>query len=456
MKHEKTADPLTDAIRVLTSFPEDPDRVFLLPDVTYGHVYAMAAELRPALAEAKGPACLFAEDRAVMAAALIAALDASQPLILPHAVSTAALEQIRRQCGITLAVMDAERALPEGVDRVVPNRPAAAGTDAGPVGEAPEPDKVWVRLFTGGSTGRPQIWSKTVGNLLGEAAYQAGSFGYGPGDRIVATVPGFHIYGLLYSLLAPLIAAASVASETPSYPREVKAVCDACRATILVSVPVHYRAMKETGVFCRPLRVALSSAGPLDPTDAEAFFSHTATGVTEIYGSTETGGIAARCRAAGQQALYPFSVVDWKITDRRLHVRSNFLSPELPLDAAGFFKTGDRAAEAKEGGFVLLGREDGVVKVGGKRVDTEEIRERMRSFSGVRDAVVAVLPAKAGRRTALGALVEGSVDPAELRRHLADRLEPHALPRLFRVVEKIPVTAAGKVDRERVLALLVG
>jgi acyl-coenzyme A synthetase/AMP-(fatty) acid ligase len=103
-----------------------------------------------------------------------------------------------------------------------------------------------------------------------------------------------------------------------------------------------------------------------------------------------------------------------------------------------------------------LGREDGVVKVGGKRVDTEEIRERMRSFGGVRDAVVAVLPAKAGRRTALGALVEGNVDPAELRRHLADRLEPHALPRLFRVVEKIPVTAAGKVDRERVLALLVG
>jgi len=318
----------------------------------------------------------------------------------------------------------------------------------------PAPDTEWVRLFTGGSTGRPQMWSKTVRNLLGEAAYQADAFGYGEGDRIVATVPAFHIYGLLYSLLAPLISEATVSAEMPSYPREIKAACDECRATILVSVPVHYRAMRETGVFCRPQRAALSSAGPLDPADADAFFAHTGTGVIEIYGSTETGGIAARCRADGQQELHPFSVVDWKIAARRLHVRSDFLSPELPLDAAGFFKTGDRAAETKEGGFVLLGREDGIVKVGGKRIDAEEIRERILSVEGVRDAVVVVLPTHTGRQAAFGALVEGDVEPAALRRHLADRLEPQAIPRQFRVVEKIPVTPAGKLDRERALVLL--
>ncbi len=176
--------------------------------------------------------------------------------------------------------------------------------------------------------------------------------------------------------------------------------------------------------------------------------------MTEIYGSTETGGIAARCRAAGRQDLQPFSLVDWKNSAGQLHVRSAFLSPELATDSKGYFKTGDRAAAAADGGFTLLGRTDGVVKVAGKRVDTEEIRELIRSFPGVKEAVVAALPTENGRQSAIGALLEGDVDPAALRRQLAGHLAPHALPRRIRVVKKIPVTPAGKFDHEEVVDLL--
>jgi acyl-coenzyme A synthetase/AMP-(fatty) acid ligase len=253
-----------------------------------------------------------------------------------------------------------------------------------------------------------------------------------------------------------LIAAASVSAQTPSYPREIAAACQACRATVLVSVPVHYRALRETGTTCPGLRLAFSSAGPLDAADADAFFEQSGTGVKEIYGSTETGGIASRCRAEGQRGLHPFSVVDWKIAKERLFVRSQFLSPELAVDESGFFRTGDRAVETEEGGFALLGREDGLVKVGGKRVDTEEIREQLRSFPGVREAWVASLSSKTGRQTAIGALVEGEVDPAQVRRHLAGHLAAHAVPRRLRVVDEIPMTAAGKVDRAKALKLLIG
>jgi acyl-coenzyme A synthetase/AMP-(fatty) acid ligase len=269
-------------------------------------------------------------------------------------------------------------------------------------------------------------------------------------------VPALHIYGLLYSVLAPVIASAAISAQGPSFPREIADVVDDSRATVLISVPVHYRAMKETGVFCRGLRLAFSSAGPLDAGDADAFFQQTGTGVFEIYGSTETGGIAARCRAHGEQVLHPFSPVDWKIDSGHLHVRSPFLSPELPTDAQGYFRTADRAAEATGDGFTILGRADGVVKVGGKRVDTEEIRDRIRRFPGVCEAVVMALSTESGRQSILGALVEGDINAAALRRHLVDHLAPYAVPRRIRVVEKIPVTPAGKFDRERVVDLLIG
>ncbi len=439
------------AIQTLMAGPAEPDREFLLAGTTYGQVYAMAAYLRSAMAGSSGPVCLFAENRAVLAAALLAGLFTRRPLLLPHTVSIAVMEQLRRQVDFTLAVVDRDAPLPSEVQALLPV-PDGSFQTAGFA--PPRPDAGWVSLFTGGSTGRPRIWSKTVGNLIGEAAYLVEAYGFSPDDRIVATVPALHIYGLLYSVLAPLIASAAVSAAAPSFPREIAAAAEASRATILVSVPVHYRAMKETDVPCPPPRLAFSSAGPLDADDADAFFQKTGTGVTEIYGSTETGGIAARCRAEGRQDLRPFSPVDWKIAAGQLHVRSPFLSPELPTDAKGYFKTGDRAAAAPDGGFTLLGRTDGVVKVGGKRVDTEEIRERIRSFPGVKEAVVAALPTENGRQSAIGALVEGDVDPDALRRQLADHLAPQAVPRRIRVVGKIPVTPAGKFDHEAVVDLL--
>lgn len=445
---------LARAIETLLKGPNVPDREFLLSAVSYRQLYDMAGQLHGALAQEPGPVCLFAENRAVIASALLAALFSGRPLVLPHATSAQAIAQMHRRLDFRLAVVDGDRPLPPGVAPVCPD--PASGGGAGFEGSLPRPDAEWVRLFTGGSTGRPRIWSKTVENLVGESAYLVDTYGFCPEDRIVATVPAFHIYGLLYSLLAPLIAGAGVSAEMPSYPREIAAACDICKATVLVSVPVHYRAMRETGVYCRPLRLAFSSAGPLDAADADAFSGSTGTGVTEIYGSTETGGVAARCRAAGQRALHPFSVVDWKIAAGRLCVRSAFLSPELATDAEGFFQTADRAAVAEEDGFAILGREDGVVKVGGKRIDTEEVREQIRCFPGVRDAFIAALPAQTGRRAALVAIVEGDAAPDALRRHLSGCLEPHAVPRRIRMVEKLPVTAAGKLDRRQVIKLLAG
>lgn len=221
--------------------------------------------------------------------------------------------------------------------------------------------------------------------------------------------------------------------------------------TVLVSLPVHYRALGSEKIPENRLRLALSSAGKLDEADGDRFYAQTGIGPTEIYGSTETGGIAARCRASGEKSLQPFDAVDWKIADELLHVRSDFLSPGIAVDAQGYFRTGDRVRSAENGGFYLLGRADGIAKVGGKRVDVEEVGEKLKQIPGISDAVVISLPDASGRENDLAALVQGNMDLETFRNAASRLLEPCAMPRRICFVEEIPRTSAGKYDRSAII-----
>ncbi len=191
----------------------------------------------------------------------------------------------------------------------------------------------------------------------------------------------------------------------PSFPGEIAGALRESGATVLVSVPVHYRVLRTVPLGGHSLRCAFSSAGMLDASDSLQFHDETGVGITEVYGSTETGGIALRNRSADGPCWHAFGVVDWKIEGELLHVRSPFLSPEMEQDADGFVATGDRVEAAGTSSFDLLGRMDGIVKVGGKRVDLREVLEKLKGLEGVSDAYVTALPVGTGRQQEVAALV---------------------------------------------------
>lgn len=357
---------------------------------------------------------------------------------------------------------------PENMNPTDPNPSVGAGPCAcpRPISNAcapSPPDRVIVRFFTGGSTGRPRQWPKTLRNVLGEAGFQAAFHGIGPADRILATVPLFHIYGFLFSVALPLISGAGVSPETPVFPREIRDRLADQSATVLVSVPPHYRAVGVGEPLSGlPLRMALSSAGRLEPEDEAAFFRISGVPVTEIFGSTETGGIAWRRRSGGVPDLRPFPVVEWKTDpDERLRVNSPFLAPDAPRDPEGFFRTGDRIRPLENGGIALLGRADGIVKVGGERVDLEEIRKAVLSLDGVKDAHALALPDRGGRENRVGVLIAtgsaGKDSPdwtaAKIKSALSEKLPAAALPKLIRICETLPLTPSGKTDRQAVESL---
>ena len=434
--------------------PRWPQKEFVIGQTTYAALYAMAARLIASLGRGANvpPVCLCVQDKAVMAAALLSALAGGPSLVVPHAFRLPVLDELRYLTGFQTIVTDIPMPVPTGVRCLQ----LAAGTERWGTSEylsTRTSNSEWVSLFTGGSTGTPRMWTKTVRNLLTETVSIIANYGVTPADRLVATVSPNHIYGLLYAILTPFLASAAVAPRIPSFPAEVETAVRDNEASILISVPAHYRALNGHPFPTRSLRLAFSSAGMLAADDALAFSAQTGVGIAEIYGSTETGGIAARVRTDGQSDYLPYADVDVKIEAERLKVRSDYLSPELPLDEEGYFVVGDLARATIGNRFELLGRVDGIVKVGGRRVDLEAVRESLKRQPGVIDALAISLPVGRGRENLVVAVVEGHSQIVDLTSMRLDDLETCARPRCIKVLEKIPVTAAGKYDRKTIETL---
>jgi acyl-coenzyme A synthetase/AMP-(fatty) acid ligase len=434
----------------LWSEPPSSSHEFVRAGVTYADVYSLAARLANGLAEHDAPVCLVSESRAFIGAAVLAAVWSGRSLLLPHAASARALEPIALGTNTTASMTDSDVELPANWRRV---RPRGAG------GALPAPeircrlDEPFLYLFTGGTTGQPKIWPKTPLNLLGEAQFLAHRFGVTAADVIVSAVPPYHIYGLLFSVLLPLVTGAGVLYGDRAFPQEIVRGVEQEGATVLIAAPIHYKALAQSSPAAHTCRLAFSSAGALEQPAAAAFHRNFGSPVNEVYGSTETGGVAMRQRRDDAPAWQPFPFVEWKITDSRLCLKSPLASPGLPTDDAGFVLTGDRARAGEGGSFEILGRIDDVVKVSGKRVDLQEVLERLRGLPTVRDAHVASLPA-ATRETMVVALVVTSDDEAALLQRCREVLEPAAVPRRVIRVAEIPRLPNGKIDRDAVQRLL--
>ncbi|MDD5101051.1 MAG: AMP-binding protein, partial [Syntrophales bacterium] len=325
--------------RILSLLADEKHR-FTPSGPTIGEIGELAAGIRDALVPPDGsaddPVCLCIEDKPHLLSALLASLAGAPPFILPHAFHPRVLRELREAKPFRLILTDTDIEPPKGsvVIRLEDCQPGNR-----PLKLVRPPDQPFLSLFTGGSTGKPRTWAKTPANLFGEAFYIARTLGIGNGDCLLSTVPPQHIYGLLYSVLLPFVASAQILRRTCTFPREILAALQQEKATVLVGVPIHYRALRSGELKRFSLRLAFSSAAPLDPGDAAFFWEKTGVAITEIYGSTETGGMATRTSGENQGSWVPYTCIDWKILSERLCVRSDFVSPDLPRDAEGFFFT---------------------------------------------------------------------------------------------------------------------
>jgi acyl-coenzyme A synthetase/AMP-(fatty) acid ligase len=294
--------------------------------------------------------------------------------------------------------------------------------------------------YTSGSTGQPSAHPKTFRQLLSEPEAHVLGFDLAR-ERIVSAVPPFHIYGLLFGVLVPLLGGGSMSREAPLQPAEV--IRALAGARVLIAVPPHLAALATYRANEWPaMKRVFSSAAPLAPEISRALGSR-GWRVTEVLGSTETGGIAHR--SAPDAVWEPLRGV-------RISVDSE---QRLSVDApwCGRVLTHDRV-ELVEQGFRHLGRSDAVVKIGGRRIDLGEVEARLKQCTGVRDARVLAVESRGVRGTELWTVVESdSADVQRLRQALRTNVDPVALPRRFRIVPALPRSQTGKLVRGELLAL---
>ena len=434
----------------------DSDNEFIISGSTYKDVFKTACGLLNYCRNNNiRTLCLCTDDKACIVASLLASVFGGPLIILPHSFNQNIVDEIQKSLRFDAVLTDSQNKI-HGQFKTFfsENIEKKSGPRVLSVDKLRDPDSVFLKLFTGGSTGRPKVWNKSPRNMFAEALYHSHSFKISGDDVFVSTVPPQHIYGLLYSVLIPFVSSAKVSRDIHVFPREIISAVNRFCASVLISVPVHYRALSGADFSFDKLKLAVSSGGKIDNVDAECFFDKTGIAVSEIFGSTETGGIAVRKNSGVESPWKPLDIIKWKTDDDgRLCVRSEFISSGMRTDEGGFFATEDRV-EKTEGGFRHLGRADGVVKVAGKRVDLKDIESRLKALPGVRDAFVVSIPAAGGRQNEIAALIEGEIDIKSVRNSAKDILEPQAMPRKIKIVEKIPVLATGKYDREKILSII--
>ena len=175
-----------------------------------------------------------------------------------------------------------------------------------------DPDFVGLVLYTSGSTGAPQAIAKKLSQMAVEVATLESQFGdlVGASD-VVATVSHQHIYGLLFKVLWPLAAGRAIHTRSFSFLEELTAA-PAERDCLLVSSPAHLKRLPENPAWAaasQRLTAVFSSGGPLPFEVARA--TERLLGLTpiEVYGSSETGGVAWRRQQANDEAWTPFAGV---------------------------------------------------------------------------------------------------------------------------------------------------
>ncbi|WP_295996422.1 AMP-binding protein [Rugamonas sp.] len=350
----------------------------------------------------------------------------------------------------------------------------AAGDDVGDddrhaLNAALAPDFPALVVFTSGSTGAAQAIPKKISQLASEVATLDALFGAIAGDAaVIATVSHQHIYGLLFKVLWPLCAGRAIHALSVAYPEQL-APALAAGPCVLVASPAHLKRLPahlDWSGAARTLRAVFSSGGPLPPETAHGTGALLGKVPVEVYGSSETGGVAWRQRGGDiglGETWLPFPTVDWRIgsDDGLLAVRS----PHLPDDR--WLTLADRAAPAAAGRLLLLGRSDRVVKIEEKRISLDAMEAALIASSLAQEARVVLCDPAAGERQKLAAFIvptaagraalqaDGKLAlNARLRAALAAVVEAVALPRRWRYLDQLPVNAQGKTTLAALLALL--
>ncbi|MGP1678702.1 MAG: AMP-binding protein [Burkholderiales bacterium] len=386
-------------------------------------------------------------DRYRFSVGLAAAIVAGKVSLLPSAPTAEVVRQIKAFAPDVFCLTDSDL---RPVDLPQLRYPAMVTTRAGAF-EVPQIDskqRIAV-VFTSGSTGMPQPHPKTWGALI--ACVQAEALHLGllqdTPSTIIGTVPPQHMYGFESTVLMAWHSGNALSHAQPFFPADICAALAAVPTPrVLVSSPVHLRALLDAGLALPQIALVVCATAPLFVQLAQELETRCDAPLMEIYGSTETGQIASR-RSTQTAEWLLFPGVKLMVEGDCVRACGGHIESAITMNDVLEPVTDER--------FLLHGRVADLVNIAGKRHSLASLDHLLKSIPGVVDGAF-YMPDEAGdaRIARLAAcVVAPDMDAPHLLAALRQHIDPVFLPRPLLFVDALPRNRTGKLPRAALQAL---
>lgn len=338
------------------------------------------------------------------------------------------------------------------------------------------PDDVAVLLHTSGTTSRPKQVPLRQRNLMASARTIAAHYQLTPADVSFCVMPLFHIHGLVASTFAALGSGGTVIAPRRFTPRAFWPQAREHRATWLSAGPTLHQMILERADAAGPppsLRFVRSCSSALSPALMERGKNVYLAPMLEAYGMTEashqmtSNPLPSAARVPGSVGVptgTQIGIVDkggsflpdgttGEVVIRGPGLMSGYVNNPVATAESfigEWFRTGDRGV-LRDGYLYLEGRLKEMILRGGENISPAEIEQVLRAHPAVRDAVCfGIEDEKYGELVGAAVTLDQEVTAKDLIEHCRQSLAAFKVPSKIQILNEIPRTATGKVQRRRV------
>ena len=369
-------------------------------------------------------------------------------------------------------------ALPEAVKAKV--HPFSQLVAVGKQGTQPirlDENETAIILYTSGTTGRPKGAMLTHGNLYSNARDVAAYLQFTGDDRVIATLPVFHVFALTVVVNAPLIKGAEIVLVPRFSPAEVFTSIKERQATVFAGVPTMfnflYQFPESNAEDFASIRLAISGGSSLPVALLYNFEEKFNVRVSEGYGLSEASPVTSfnpidRERIPGSIGMNISNVENKVVNElgdevpdgevgelivRGPNVMKGYYKMPEETEATirdGWLYTGDMARRDENGYFYIVDRKKDLAIVGGYNVYPREVEEVLFTHRDIVEAAVIGLPDPDFGEAihAFVVLKEGIAEDAEaLIAYCAEHLAKYKVPKRIEFLDELPKNTTGKILR---------
>ncbi|HEY5638154.1 MAG TPA: AMP-binding protein [Burkholderiales bacterium] len=354
-----------------------------------------------------------------------------------------------------------------------------------PRGEIPAPAEgdPALLMYTSGTTGRPKGCLLTHRNIVSGALYVQQAHRLTGLDRVLSSLPLYHINGQIVATLGTAVQGGSVVAPHRFSVSQFWDLLARHRCTWFNVVPTiisYLVATTETaGLDLSKVRFGRSASAPLPPELHRAFEAKFGLSIIETMGMTETAApifsnpLEPKARKIGSVGVPVGNLARVARPDGtpaavgevgELQVRGDNVMPRYyrnPEETAkaftedGWLKTGDLGCVDAQGAYFVTGRIKELIIKGGENIAPREIDDALHRHPAVLEAAAVGVPdAHYGQEILAGVVLKpgSTASEADLRAFCEKHLGRYKTPKLFRFFESLPKGPSGKVQRLKLLA----